>query len=54
MFYNEGFGVKQILWSIHLYVGLFQTPQFIVGVQGSFHRTEIQIWLAEVASMGST
>ena len=27
---------------------------FTVGVQGSFHRAEIQIWLAEVASMGSS
>ena len=25
------------------------TSPFTVGVQGSFHRTEIQIWLAEVA-----
>ena len=27
---------------------------FTVGVQGSFHRAKIQIWLAEVASMGSS
>ena len=49
---QSGLGVMQILWSIHLWVGLFQTLS-IVEVQGSFHHADIQIWLAEVVSMHS-
>ena len=51
MFCNWEFGVKQILWSIHLCVSLFQTFSIYSWSPGLLlpcRNTEIQIWLAEV------